>query len=157
MRHVFVLTCSLLVAWLLLSGHFEPLLIWLGLGSCALVALIAARMDVADHEAVPIHLHPGRLIGYWLWLVREIVRANIDVTRRLLDPKLPIDPQVRRVAAQQKTRLGRVIYANSITLTPGTVAMDLDDDTILVHALSAEGLRDLEDGEMARRVCAVEE
>jgi multicomponent Na+:H+ antiporter subunit E len=132
-------------------------MLFFGLVSCAMVVVIAARMDVVDEEAVPIHLHPGRMIGYVVWLIVEIIRANIDVTRRILDPRLPIRPDVRRVAAVQKTRLGRVIYANSITLTPGTVSMDVGDDTILVHALNAEGLRDLEHGEMARRVCALEE
>jgi multicomponent Na+:H+ antiporter subunit E len=146
---------SLFVLWLLLSGHFEPLLIILGIVSCVLVVVIAHRMDVIDHEGHPIGLTP-RILLYWPWLLWEIVKANIDVIRRLIDPKLPISPTIVRVKATQKTELGRVIYANSITLTPGTVTIDVEGHELVVHALSREGAEALETGEMDRRVTSFE-
>ncbi len=143
--------------WLLLSGFFDSLLL-LGLGvlSCVIVVLIANRMDVIDREGQPIHLG-WRILTYWGWLAVEIVKASLDVARRILDPKLPIHPVLVRVKASQASELGQVIYANSITLTPGTVSMVVEDGEILVHAIAREMAEDLEGGEMDRRVTAVSE
>ena len=149
------LGAALFCLWLLLSGHFEPLLLILGLASTALVVWIAYRMDVIDHEGHPIGLTP-RILLYWPCLIWEIVKANIDVKRRILDPALPISPTVVRVPASQKTELGTVIYANSITLTPGTVTIDLEGHDLIVHAFSEDGAVALESGEMDRRVTAFE-
>jgi len=84
------------------------------------------------------------------------VKANINVTLRILKPGLPISPTLVKVRPSQKTDLGRVIYANSITLTPGTVSVEMDEDTIVVHAISREGTEELKDGDMDRRVTAME-
>lgn len=155
MAHVLSLGALLFALWLLLSGHMDPLLIGFGAISTALCVWIASRMDVADHEGVPVRLGL-RTPLYWPWLLREIARSNIDVARRILDPRLPVSPTTVRIRTAQRTPLGRVVYANSITLTPGTVSMSIDDDTILVHALTAENARSLEEGEMGRRVSVFE-
>ena len=100
---------------------------------------------------------PGsRGLLYLPYLALEIVKANLDVARRILDPKLPIDPVLVRVKTSQASELGQVLYANSITLTPGTVSMQVDGGGILVHAIAREMAEDLEGGEMDRRVTAVE-
>jgi multicomponent Na+:H+ antiporter subunit E len=108
-------------------------------------------MDVADREGQPIHLTWKALV-YWPWLMWQIVLANIDVARRVLSPALPISPTLFRVKTSQKSDLGKVIYANSITLTPGTISMDVTGDEILVHALTREAAQSLKEGEMDRRV-----
>lgn len=141
--------------WLVLSGHFEPILLTLGGLSVIAVMAIAHRMDVVDREGHPLHLG-WRAMTYWPWLGWEIVKANIDVARIIITPSLPISPVMIRVGASQKTELGHVIFANSITLTPGTVAVDLGDKSIGVHALSAASARELAAGEMDRRVTAME-
>ena len=153
--HSISLGLVLFGVWLLLSGFFEPLLLGLGVLSCVIVVLIAHRMDVIDHEGHPIHLG-WRILTYWAWLTVEIVKANLDVARRVLDPKLPIHPVVVRVETTQASELGHVIYANSITLTPGTVSMQVESGEILVHAIAREMAEDLASGEMDRRVTAVE-
>ncbi len=153
--HSISLGLVLFGVWLLLSGFFEPLLLGLGVLSCVIVVLIANRMDVIDHEGQPVQLG-WRILAYWVWLAIEIVKANLDVARRILDPKLPIDPVLVRVKASQASELGQVIYANSITLTPGTVSMQVGGGEILVHAIAREMAEDLEGGEMDRRVTAVE-
>ena len=153
--HSISLGLVLFGVWLLLSGFFEPLLLGLGVLSCVIVVLIANRMDVIDHEGQPVQLG-WRILTYWVWLAVEIVKANLDVARRILDPKLPIDPVLVRVKATQASELGQVIYANSITLTPGTVSMQVGGGKILVHAIAREMAEDLEGGEMDRRVTAVE-
>jgi multicomponent Na+:H+ antiporter subunit E len=145
----------LAVVWLLLSGHYTTLILIFGAISCAFVTYLARRFDVVDHESHPLHMS-WRLPGYWLWLLVEIVKANIDVGRRIIDPKLPIDPMLFEVDASQKTDLGRVIFANSITLTPGTVSVDMREGKILVHALTAEGAEDLRQGTMNAKATALE-
>lgn len=145
----------LFATWILLSGHYTPLLLGLGLASTVAVVAIALRMDVVDHEGHPVHL-TARFLGYWTWLTVEIVKANIDVARRIWAPSLPIDPVMIRLRASQPTELGQVIYANSITLTPGTVAVRLDGGEVLVHAVAGDMADDLAGGEMDRRVTRLE-
>ena len=156
MPHAVSLWIVMLALWLALAGMFQTLLVVFGLASCVLVVVVALRMDVIDHEGHPIHLHPLGMLGYLGWLALEIVKSNIDVARRILDPALPIGPTLVRVPCSQHTDLGRVIFANSITLTPGTVSIDLDGTHVTVHALTAEGAESLAGGEMDARVTALE-
>lgn len=121
-----------------------------------LVVWLSRRMNIVDEEGVPLQLGLRPFIYYAPWLLKEIVVANIDVTRRILHPKLPIRPTIVQVRASQKGDLGRVIYANSITLTPGTVSVDMEGDRITVHALSFEGAEEDMAGEMDRRVSKLE-
>jgi multicomponent Na+:H+ antiporter subunit E len=155
--HAVSLAVSLAVLWLLLSGHFaEPLLLVLGGASVILVVFIVHRMDILDHEAHPIHLS-GRLPLYWGWLIKEIVLANIDVAKAILGFGVPVAPSVFKVRASQRTEIGRVIYANSITLTPGTVTIAVDDEQLTIHALTPGAVEGLESGEMDRRVSGIED
>lgn len=149
------LVAFLVATWLLLSGHYEPLLLVFGAISCTIVALLAYRMQVIDYESHPIHLG-WRLPVYLIWLLWEIVKANIDVAKRILHPRLPISPTVFTLPATQPTELGHVLYANSITLTPGTVTLQVERDEVEVHALSQEAADDLAKGEMDRRVTWIE-
>jgi len=141
---------------MLLSGSFDPLLLFFGAVSCALVWWISHRMDIFDREEHPVHVHPIKLIGYYLWLCREVIKSNLDVARRILDPALPIQPRLIKVRTSQRTELGQVLYANSITLTPGTVSIDLQGNEIEVHALASGPADDLLTGEMDRRISAIE-
>lgn len=154
MAHSFVLFASLAAVWLLLSGHYNPLPLAFGALSCAFVLFLARRLGLVDREGMPLHVLQ-RLPGYWLWLLGEVVRANIDVARRIVDPKLPVSPRMFEVETRLRTDFLRALYANSITLTPGTIAVDVRDDSILVHALTAEGQAALETGEMDARVAAL--
>ena len=145
----------LFIFWLLLSGFFEPFLLAAGLGSSIGVVWLAHRMNVIDHEGHPIQVGWRTLI-YWPWLLKEIAKSAWDVTRIILDPRLPISPELLHVSTSQKTSVGIVTYANSITLTPGTISVEVLDDQILVHALTHAGAEGLLEGEMDRRVTRVE-
>lgn len=153
--HTIGLGLAMLALWLLLSGHYGPLLIAFGVASCILIVIIAARLDVIDHEAVPLHLSFG-YFGYLSWLGKEIAKSSWDVTRVVLDPKLPISPTMLWVPTSQKTEVGRVIYANSITLTPGTVSLEVESGHILVHAITKDAAAGLASGEMDARVTRIE-
>jgi multicomponent Na+:H+ antiporter subunit E len=145
----------LFAGWLALSGHYTPLLLGFGVGSCALTVYIAWRMDVADHEGVPIYMI-GRFLLYLPWLLKEILVANINVARVILSPKLPISPIMVVFRSTQKTDLGRVVYANSITLTPGTITTGVEGDQLEIHALTWGDVDGREEDEMDRRVSVVE-
>ena len=151
MLHLVNLGVLLGLFWLGLSGHYTALLLCFGLASVALVAWLARRMDVVDHESVPLHLTP-RVLTFWPWLLVEIVKSNIDVVRRVLDPRLPIERAVIRVPTGGMGPLRETIYANAITLTPGTVSLDVGDGEVVVHALSRAAADAVRAGEMARRV-----
>jgi len=155
MRHLISLLVLLSAVWVLFSGYFEPLFLVLGFLSCLFVVWIAIRQNIVDHEGHPLNLRPVRWLRYSTWLVGEIIKSNIDVARRIWSRKLPISPTIATLPADMG-ELGQVIYANSITLTPGTVSIDVQDNMITVHALTSEGMRELQKGEMARRVKGVE-
>lgn len=137
--------------WLLLSGYFTAFLMTAGAGSAIAVVALAHRMDLVDHEGHPVHLG-WRVLVYWPWLFREIIKSAWDVSKIIVDPRLPISPTMIRVATSQKTTVGVVTYANSITLTPGTISMDVKQGEILVHALTRAAAEGLQEGEMDRRV-----
>ena len=157
MKHAVALGMTLFGVWLLWSGHYNPLLISFGAVSCLLVVLLSWRMDIVDEEAAPVQLGLRPFIFYAPWLAWRIVLANIDVARLILDPQLPVSPVIVRVKASQKGDLGRVIYANSITLTPGTVSVDMMGDVITVHALTTKLAEFDQSGDMDRRVTQLEE
>jgi multicomponent Na+:H+ antiporter subunit E len=154
--HAIGLWLVLMTLWLLLSGHYVPLLLTMGILSCALIVWIAARLDVIDHEAIPLQLKFFGYLSYLGWLGKEITKANIDVARIILDPALPISPVMVNVPATQRTDVGKVIYANSITLTPGTVSVEVLDEKILVHAVTRDAADGLAAGDMDLRVDAIE-
>ena len=155
MGRVASLVISMMAVWLLWSGHYTLLMTSFGVLSCLLVAFIARRMQVADPEGHPSHLLL-RILAYLPWLTWAIVKSNLDVALRILRPSLPISPCMITVKASQTTDVGKVIYANSITLTPGTVSVGLDADEITVHCLTREAAEDVETGAMDRRVVRVE-
>jgi len=155
MRHAFALSILLSAFWLINSGIYKPLLLFFMLISVVSVVALSRYMDVVDGEAQPLNI-TFTLPIYLIWLAKEVVVANIAVARCVWLGKDSISPRTITVTASQKSDLGIVIYANSITLTPGTVSIDLEDNKILVHALNKESADDLLAGEMDRRVCRVE-
>ena len=160
MKNILILWLMLFVAWLLWSGHFtlqHGLVFGFGLASCSLVAWLSHKMKVVEDEGRGLHLQLGiRPFLYLPWLVKEIILSNIDVAKRVLSPNLEISPTMATLKPELKTDVGRVTYANSITLTPGTVAIQAEDGEILVHGLTREGVESLIEGEMERRVRKVE-
>ena len=156
MKYSLSLGCILFIIWLLWSGYFTWLLIGIGLLSSVLVVFLARRMDVLDEEGVPLQLGLRPFIYYTPWLLKEIALSNIEVARMILHPKLPIHPKVIDVRATQAADLGRVILANSITLTPGTVSMEMAGDRITVHGIAPPEAEEDMVGEMNRRVTALE-
>jgi len=130
-----VLTVVLAVLWLALSGMWWHMIITsLGAASVAVSVYMTARMGVLDGETVPF-ANISRFARYWAWLGGEIFKANIAVVRLALAPDLNIKPVLTRVAADGGSDLARTTFANSITLTPGTVTVEVESNGFLIHAL----------------------
>jgi multicomponent Na+:H+ antiporter subunit E len=142
-------------AWLMWSGMFKPLLIVLGLFSCLVTCYVAHRMSYFDNDVFALHFSVG-LFVYLLWLTKEIIRSSIEVSRVVLDPALPISPRTVDLDASKLGAVEQVIFGNSITLTPGTLALDLHRGVIKVHSLTREGAESLVSGEMGRRIALLQ-
>jgi multicomponent Na+:H+ antiporter subunit E len=147
----FSLAGFLFAFWLALSGHYTPMLVAAGIASTMVCVFAAIRMRAADAEGHPIELFRGALT-YFPWLAVEIAKSAWTVTKVILHPRLPISPTMTVVRASQKSRAGVATYANSITLTPGTVTVEVAGNDLTVHALVRAGADELEDGGMNRRV-----
>ncbi len=151
---VLFLLLGLAVAWLLWSGLYKPILLGLGAFSCVLTAYLAYRMGFFRHQALWTLL--PRLPAYWWWLLREIFVSSFDVAKLILSPSLPISPTVVELQAETQSEVGQVILGNSITLSPGTVTLDLYEGKLLVHCLTRQGARALQSGEATRRAAQLE-
>ncbi|MFC1660415.1 Na+/H+ antiporter subunit E [Gemmatimonadota bacterium] len=141
--------------WILLSGHYEPLILAFGVLSSALVSYVAWRMDREDNFAFPVPFSL-RLPGYLLWLLKEMFKANVNVAQVILNPKLPISPIMVPFRANQRSDYFRMIYANSITLTPGTITTGTDGEVLRIHALTWHDVDGREEDEMDLRIAALE-
>jgi multicomponent Na+:H+ antiporter subunit E len=113
------------------------------------------KMELVDQESQPLNL-TFKIWGFYLWLSKEIILSNITVVKHIWLGNKSISPTLQKIKISQQTDMGKVIYANSITLTPGTIAIDLIEDEIIVHALLSQGVEVLETGEMDRRVTLLE-
>lgn len=141
---------ALLVSWVLWSGIYKPLLLWLGLFSCLLSVWLAQRMGFFQH---PMSLRTLlRLPAHWWWLLGEIIRSSVEVARVVLSPSLPISPTVVELTTTEATDVGKVILGNSITLSPGTVTIDVHEDRLMVHCLTQRSASQLQDPELQRRI-----
>jgi len=131
------LVLALAVLWFALSGQTSPFFIGLGVVSVLLTLWLAGRLRIIDRNASPFYRLPQMLV-YLGWLIVEVVKANIAVIARVLGPRHAIDPAVVRLRTRARTDLGKALFANSITLTPGTVTIDVQGDKVMVHALVRE-------------------
>jgi len=151
---ILILAVLLIAAWVLWSGYLKPLLLGLGALSCLLTVWIVRRMGYFDDENFAFH-YDWRLLGFWAWLGREVVVSSIEVARVVLRRRLVVEPKVVNIDGSGLGPVDLALLGNSITLTPGTLTLDVHEDRLLVHALTADGAAALERGEMQRRVAAL--
>mgnify|MGYP005677024259 FL=1 len=143
----------LFILWLLMSGHYSILLISLGITSCAFCVYVAKRANIIDNEGLPLFFFP-RILNYLLWLFKEIFNSNIATAKVIITDK--IDPEIFTIKVSQNSDVGKATYANSITLTPGTVTTQIDKNTFEVHALNSDFGDDVRNGEMDKKVSWLE-
>lgn len=138
------------ITWLLWSGYFVPLIVGFGVFSCLVVLVLSLRSGFFDTDLYALHLGP-RLPRYWAWLLKEIVLANFAVARIVLNPRLPISPCLITIDASELPPVSQATLANAITLTPGTLSIDVDRGRIEVHCLTRESAAQTRDGQMLER------
>ena len=155
MKTFFFSFISLSLVWLLLSGYFKSNLLLLGFVSCLLVTLLAVQLKIysSQHQRLRFNL---RLPLYIPWLLKEIIKSNIHVARCILSIHRPIKPQTLRIKPSQKTSTALAVHANSITLTPGTISVDISDNEILVHALTDYSAQGIRNGDIDKQVSKLE-
>ena len=152
----FVGTALILFAfWLLLSGLFDSFHLTLGAVCSIIVAYFYHDLLFANVRAGELRVVAWRFISYIPWLLYQIFMSNIHVASLVLRPKMPIDPQVLTFKTKLETDISCVTLANSITLTPGTITMDIRDGVYYVHALSKKVADELHAGEMEDRVAHI--
>lgn len=144
-----ILFATLMAAWLLLSGHYTSLLIGFGVASVFFCVWMSHRMNAIDDEGLPLHLM-ARLPLYWLWLIYQIVLANVQTVKIIITGK--VQPRLFQIHTGEMSEAALVLYANSITLTPGTVTVDITKDGFLVHALTTAMADDVKSDEMGQKV-----
>ncbi len=141
------LTALLIMFWAALSFELtQPFLVVAGVVTALLVARASTRSDLVP-DGSPV-MHARTVVTYTPWLLWQIIVANVRVILLVWHPKLPIDPRIVEIPCSLKTNLGRAIYANSITLTPGTVTIEVERDKLLIHALTAKDEEGLHEGTM---------
>jgi multicomponent Na+:H+ antiporter subunit E len=154
-----VLFVLLLGLWLLLSGHYDVFHISMGVLSSALVVLLNAKLNrhyfFAENASGYTPIRLGRALLYVPWLVWQIVLASIQVAQVVLSPKMPLDPSLVKFKTRYPNTLARVFLANSITLTPGTITLELEDDDYIVHALTDASASGIVDDSMPRKVAGL--
>ena len=148
-----ILFFILLSLWLLMSGHYSILIITLGIISCAFCVYVAKRGNLIDDEGLPIFFIP-RLSNYLIWLFKEILISNLNTAKVIINGK--VEPETFTVKASQVTDVAKVTYANSITLTPGTVTTKMQKDVFEVHALNSDFGNDVRTNEMDKKVTWLE-
>lgn len=130
---IFISTVVLWVIWLILTQSFDPQEVFVGLIVAAVISLISS--DIAGKEPKK-WFQPKRylyLIVYLFYFIWQMIKSNIDVAKRVINPKLPIKPGIVKVKTKLKTNSGKLALANSITLTPGTLTVDIIDDFLYIH------------------------
>ena len=145
----FFLFFILLSLWLLMSGHYSFLIISLGVISCLFCVYLAKRANIIDNEGLPLFFLP-RLLNYLLWLFKEIFNSNIGTAKAIITGN--INPEIFIVKSSQNTDVAKVTYANSITLTPGTVTIQINKDKFEVHALNSDFGNDVRSNVMDKKV-----
>ncbi len=149
-----LLLAALVAAWLLWSGLYKTLLLGLGAFSCLLTLYIVHRMGCFDRQAFALP-YSFNLLRYWVWLFREMVLSSLQVSRIVLTPALRVEPRVVEIRATAQHPMDQAILGNSITVTPGTLTLDVHDGVLKVHSLTREGAESLLSGDMDRRVAGL--
>jgi multicomponent Na+:H+ antiporter subunit E len=144
-------TAALFIFWCVVIAPETWTDVLVGLGCALLLALWAARFLWPRPAAAPT-LQWWRLPGFAVLLAGRIVVSAWQVLRVVLDPRLPIAPMVVTQTVRFDSDAARVTYANAMTVTPGTLTLDVEGDTFVVHCLDPALARDVIDGRLARDV-----
>ena len=148
---------ALLILWVILSGKFDPFHLSLGVISCVLVSIFSGDLLFPESGTRGLFRHGIRAVAYVPWLLYQVILANLHVLYLVFHPRMMdlIDPQIVRFDSKLKKEISLVTFANSITLTPGTITMYVSvNGAFQVHAIDKTSGEPLP-GEMERRIARV--
>jgi multicomponent Na+:H+ antiporter subunit E len=146
---------ALFATWVILSGHYDAWFLASGAACSAFVVWLMLRLELFGRGPWPLDL-VRLVVSYVPWLLWQVAKANVDVARRVWHPGTAYEPQIVRVPCRLKTEAGVALLANSITLTPGTVTVAIEESELVVHSLSDASTRSVLDGSMHDRVARLE-
>ena len=153
---IFVLAILYSLIWISFSGHFDFLLLSFGVTSVLIVLYLLRRMRVIDKTPVKFQMNLFSFVTYCFWLIKEILKSNISVTRTILSPQIKIKQNMFDVPLSPQSEAAQVIFANSITLTPGTITVETEENSLLVHCLNFSGTTEDEIANMGKKVSRCE-
>ena len=142
--------------WIAFSGHFSFLLLSFGVLSVSIVLYTLRRMRIVDETPIKFQMNAFKLATYSFWLIKEILKSNITVTKTILSPEIHVKQNMFSVPLSPKSDAAQVIFANSITLTPGTITVETEKNSLLVHSLDFSDNTEDEIADMGNRVSACE-
>ena len=146
-----------LAIWIIFNGQFTLEILLFGIGVSALLyAFLCSFMDFSIKKDLFILRKSIYFPAYVFLLIRDIIKANLDTIRRLFSAKYDVEPCVVTFHAPLKTKLGRVLLANAITLTPGTITARLEGDEFVVHCLDKDNAFGMADSDIAHLLIRME-
>ena len=152
----FICLITTMAFYAVLSGQFHnTYLMVCGAVMCIAITALARHLELLDEEGVPYEFWLGALV-YAPWLFREIVTSNVSLAWLVWSPSLDISPRMVHLEHKLKSSFAIATYINSITLTPGTVTVDVDEDELIVHALTKDAATALLTGSMHDQIKRIE-
>ena len=156
MRYPVSLFILLSAFWLVNSSANNTLLLSLGIASVLIVLFFTHKLKLLDKESLPLHLFT-RIFPFYLWLIREIVLGCCYVLKKILLRHQPITPVTVTIETNFNEELSQVIFANSLTLVPGTLCLKITENSVLVHVLSEQLAAQLQSNDMASKIKRLED
>ena len=159
--HLFGLTAGLFLVWILLSGKFETRFFLIGLGSSLVVSVVCLPFLMIKNPRTGkgffvLRINYLKLIPYGLWVIKEIFKSTLDVSREILKVHIDYEPRIIYFSMPFENPMASVILANSIILTPGTITVDVMEGGIFeVHAIDKKAAEDMLSGTMPRKVASL--
>ena len=148
---LFLKTMALFIFWVLLSASFEWIHLILGL----ICSFAVAWVNSGHSPFIPKFRVWSRILFYIPWLFYKIIQSSLHLTRLILHPALPIDPQLISVDSKLNHHAAVVLFGNSVTLTPGTITAEVDRNKLIVHAIDKVSGEDLESNQMESKIADI--
>lgn len=143
--------------WVLLNGQWTTEIAVIGVVLSALIGWFAWKfMDYSPRKEWALLMRLPRALAYMAFLISEIVKSCLATIRLIWSPKLETQPQLVSFHTKLKGNYAKVLLANSITITPGTITVDMQGDKLLVHCLDEDFARGLENSAMEKRLARME-
>lgn len=157
LKRLIIMTVLLFIFWLIMAEFASISEWWIGLLASLLVVVFLRNALIEKEDLSPIRLFQGKLLFlFFIYWLKDLWVANVEVAKIVLSKKMDIQPDFYTLVQPLKRPFNQSLFANSITLTPGTLTVDFDDETLLVHALLPHHIEDLQKAKTWFYIAALE-